>query len=113
MSKSEDYLEQLLGGMDELDNTEEVLADDFFADDLLGESFEEEFSEDFLKEFEKEMSDLEDIDLSEIEDLSVLSENSDELSDKKATDVPMEAQADMSALEALLGSEFGFNIDEE
>lgn len=71
MSKSEDYLEQLLNGMDESENIETDLDENFFDDDLLDAELldvgfiDEELSEDFLKNFEMALEEMEEKNASE------------------------------------------------
>lgn len=65
MSKSEDYLDQLLKGINEPEEAETGLEDDVFGEDLLDEDLLDEsfmdgdLSDDFLKEFEMELEGLE------------------------------------------------------
>lgn len=67
MSKSEDYLDQLLKGVNQQGDTdveEDFFEEDFLGEDLLNEDLlnedilNDDVSEDFLKEFEMEMADI-------------------------------------------------------
>ena len=114
MSKSEDYLDQLLKGVNESEDADTVLEDDFLGEDLLNEDLLDEafmdgdLSEDFLKEFEMELQGMENSDIIKEDSFDMPIEDDVVESSQDDSDV-----SDISGLEALLGSEFGFNIESE
>ena len=73
MSKSDDYLEQLLKGMDESENTDIDLDENFFDEDLLDldlldkEFTDEDLTDDFLKNFEMDLEEMDEKNESENE----------------------------------------------